>query len=84
MLDFLQRMTCRHVWTWSERRQVERCYRCRATRTPPPVAAPPVTTSRPPPPLMVYSPGPEDETLHFHPGRLHARLVVDRPAGAPD
>lgn len=89
MLRFLQRVTCQHVWTWSERRQAERCYRCRATRK----AAPPeafVSGLAPPKPEPEPEPEPskhltfpaetEAGIMHFHAEGLYTRLVVDRPA----
>jgi len=87
MLRFLQRVTCQHVWTWSERRQAERCYRCRATRkAAPPEAfasglAPPEPEPEPSRHLM-FPAETEAGIMHFHTERLFTRLVVDRPAQA--
>jgi len=94
MLKAIQRMTCRHVWTWSERRQAELCHRCRATRTATPQEAfPPVfaaTTVLQPEPepepggseFLVFNPGHDEAVVDFHARRLHSRLVYDAPAAA--
>lgn len=93
MLRFLQQIACQHVWTWSERRQVERCHRCRATR---PAAAPTLfspgfeatPTLQPgpepaPPALLFFEPDFDEGIVHFDTHGLHTRLVTDQPAGAP-
>ena len=92
MLRFLQQIACQHVWTWSERRQVERCHRCRATRqAPAPVPAPPGLEAVPaiqpgsepaPPAFLYFTPGRDEGTVQFDADRLHTRLVTDRPADA--
>ncbi len=79
MLRFLQRVTCQHVWTWSERRQAERCYRCRATRK----AAPPEAFASglaPPEPEPEPEPAPVATTTVVTRTR---RRAATRPAGPP-
>ena len=91
MLQFLKRATCRHVWIWSERRQAERCHRCRAVRTAArtenpvpmafadPVFATPVPNT-PPSHRLAFRPDHAAAFAGFGGGGLHTPLVVERSA----